>query len=276
MNRKDTAILFLMVLLAIGVVSSPAAALSRQDAEDDFIQANEMFRQANSLANQPDEAKKLYAQSALHYEKIINDAGIKNARLYCNLGNAYQLSGDLGKAIVNYRRSENLDAADADIQKNLAFARSRRIDKVQIKTRKRILETLFFWHYDFSIKVRMFLACLFFGLFFLALTVLLWLGKRLPRAPLAGPAVVSAFLAICLSVSVAIENVHRANELCGVIIVPSVVARQGDGQNYPASFKDPLHSGTEFDVIEHRSGWLHITLSDGSNSWIPDNTAELL
>ena len=45
---------------------------------------------------------------------------------------------------------------------------------------------------------------------------------------------------------------------------------------YPASFKDPLHAGTEFDLLEQRPGWFHITLSDDNEGWIPDNSAEII
>jgi len=68
----------------------------------------------------------------------------------------------------------------------------------------------------------------------------------------------------------------QANRICGVITARQIVARQGDGQNYPASFKEPLHAGTEFDLLERRVGWLHIKLSDDSDTWIPDNSAELI
>ena len=76
--------------------------------------------------------------------------------------------------------------------------------------------------------------------------------------------------------SVVLETRERARLICGVITDRDVLARQGDGQNYPPSFKDPLHAGTEFDVLERRPGWLHIRLSDNNDGWIPDNTAELI
>ena len=39
---------------------------------------------------------------------------------------------------------------------------------------------------------------------------------------------------------------------------------------------DPLHSGLEFGLLERRGGWLHIALSDGSDGWIPENSAGLI
>ena len=74
----------------------------------------------------------------------------------------------------------------------------------------------------------------------------------------------------------AVEFKTQAEKVCGVITDKEVVARQGDGQNYPPSFKDPLHEGTEFDLLENRPGWLHIKLFDESNGWINKSTAELI
>jgi hypothetical protein len=54
------------------------------------------------------------------------------------------------------------------------------------------------------------------------------------------------------------------------------MARQGDAASYPPSFKDPLHSGTEFILIEKRTGWFHIKLSDDSDGWIPETSAEII
>jgi len=61
-----------------------------------------------------------------------------------------------------------------------------------------------------------------------------------------------------------------------VIIAKSIIARQGDGENYPQSFTEPLHAGVEFDVIEQRPNWLHIELPDGQDTWIPAHSSDLI
>ena len=238
-----------------------------------FNQANQFFREANTTTNDPDRAQKLYEKAILNYEKIISDDRIKNSKLYYNLGNAYILKDDLGRAILNYRRAERLDKADTNIQKNLAFARSRRIDTVEVKTEERILETLFFWHYDFSIKTKFLVTCICLAIVCMSMTVMLWRDKY---APWVVTAMICGLLTVSFLASVVVETRSRANTICGVITHQQVVARQGDGPNYPESFKDPLHAGTEFDLLERRSGWFHIMLSDDSDGWIPDNAAELI
>jgi hypothetical protein len=253
--------------------STVRAAMPTEQVYSLFNQANQFFREANATTDNPEQAQKLYEKAILNYEKIINDAGIKNPKLYYNLGNAYFLKEDIGRAILNYRRAENLDKADTNIQKNLAFARSRRIDKVEVKTEERILETLFFWHYDFSVKTKFLLTCICLAIVCISVTATLWRGKS---ASLVITATICFLLTVSFLASVIVETRSQANTIRGVITNQQVVARQGDGPNYPESFTEPLHAGTEFDLLERRPGWFHIMLSDDSEGWIPDNAAELI
>lgn len=271
MNR---ALSITLVCFLAALLTSPAeATLSKEQTYSLFNQANQFFREANSITNDPNRAERLYEKAILNYEKIISEGGIRNPKLYYNLGNAYFLKEDIGRAILNYRRAEELDKANANIQKNLAFARSRRIDKVTVKTEKRVLQTLFFWHYDLTNKTKFLLMCITFAIVCVSLTVMLWFGKA---ALWIVTMIVCCLLTVCFLTSVVLEARARSHHVSGVITAPDVVARQGDGPNYPESFKDPLHAGTEFDLLERRSGWFHIRLSDDSDGWIPDHSADLV
>jgi len=265
--------LILVSLFLFSLTVSTKAKLPEEQRYSLFSQANESFRQANSMAAGSKQAVKLYEKTILSYEKLINEGQIKNAKLYYNLANAYFLKGDIGRAILNYRRAEKLDKSDTDIQKNLTFARSRRLDKVTEKTEKRVLHTLFFWHYDFPIKTKFLLTCIFFAIVCISVTAMIWLGRI---APIKLAMIISGILMVCFLVSLVTEVSVQAGKACGVVTVDEVIARQGDGRNYSVSFKEPLHAGTEFDLLEHRAGWLHIRLSDDSEGWIPDNSADLI
>lgn len=269
-NKKFSIVL--VGLFLFGLVCAAEAKLSKEQTYSLFAQANQFFAQATSTANDRDQAQRLYEKAILNYEKIINDGRIRNPMLYYNLANAYFLKGDLGKAILNYRRAEKL-GSDREIQKNLDFARGKRVDVLTPKTERRVLQTLFFWHYDFSLKTRFFLTCLCFAIGCIGLTVIIWFGRM---APVTATAVISGILMVCFLVSVVLEAHHQTTTVCGVITAGEVVAHQADWQNSPPSFKEPLHEGTEFDLIERRPGWLHIELSDGSDGWIPDNSATLI
>lgn len=259
--------------MALGMTTRASAQLPREQLYSLLNEANTAFQQANAAADRPDVARQLYEKAILLYEKIIDQGKVRSAGLYYNLANTYLLKEDIGRAILNYRRAAKLDGADVNIQKNLAFARSRRVDTVEVGADKRVLKTLFFWHYDISLKTKFLLTCLLFAALCISLIVMVWLG----RGPVAlTAAVLSGVLLLCFLASVIVEANHQANTRYGVIMAREVVARQGDGPNYPPSFKDPLHAGTEFKLIEQRPGWLHIVLSNGSEAWIPDDAAGLV
>ncbi|MDI6450358.1 tetratricopeptide repeat protein [Anaerobaca lacustris] len=271
----------ILLLVAVGLsgakgsygTDETGSSGSREELYALLNEANAAFQQANMAANAPGRAAELYGKAILLYEKIIEQGNVRNAKLYYNLGNAYFLADDIGRAILNYRRALQLDSGDVNVRNNLTFARSRRIDKVSHRTETRVLETLFFWHYDFSLRTRLFLACLSFAGLCLGATAIVWRG----RGPVSSAVVVlSGLLWLCLLVSVVVESRERSTRLEGVVTAPQIVARQGDGPNYAPSFKDPLHAGTEFDLIDHRPGWFHIQLADGSKAWVPNTAAEIV
>jgi tetratricopeptide (TPR) repeat protein len=236
-------------------------------------EANTAFQQANAATQSPERATQLYEKAILLYEKIVRAGDVHNAKLYYNLGNAYFLTDDLGRAILNYRRALELDSGDVNVRSNLAYARSQRTDQVGVPTEKRVLQTLFFWHYDFSLRTRLLLSCIFFAGLCIGATVLVWRGR--------GPAsttviVLCGVLWLAFLASVAVEHYSRSSRIGGVVTASEIVARQGDGPNYAPSFKEPLHAGTEFELLGQRPGWFHIELADGTDAWIPDDTAELI
>ena len=236
-------------------------------------EANTTFQQANAAAKEPEKARALYNKAILLYEKIIEQGNVRNAGLYYNLGNAYFLVDDIGQAILNYRRALQLDDSDVNVRNNLAFARSQRQDKVDARAEKRVLETLFFWHYDFSLRTKFFLACLLFAALCATATAMVWLGRGPATTTLA---VLAGVLCLCFVISVVVETRRRDVVTYGVVTAREIVARQGDGPNYAPRFKDPLHAGTEFRLLEQRPGWLHIELLDGSDAWIPDTAAGIV
>ena len=266
-------LLIVLAVLLFTAMDAKGDALSKEEIISLFNQANDAFRQANAATDDAGRAKSLYGKAILSYEKIIREGHIENPKLYYNLANAYLLQNDLGKAILNYRKAEKLDKSNSDIQKNLAFARARRIDKVEQKTETQILRTLAFWHYDFSTRMKFIIVCMSFAVLCLTLTAAIWYGRKTSLSLIA---VISAGLLVCFAGSVAVDSFTQATQLSGVIISPQVTAYQGDGSNYPASFKEPLHTGTEFILIERRPGWFHIRLANGSDGWIPQSDAELI
>lgn len=271
MNTKF--FIYIFILLVMFSVSPLTAKLADEQRQSLFTEANEKFHQANSITDDIKSQQDTYQQAVLLYEKLITEGPVHNAKIYYNLANAYLLEGKLGQAILNYRKAQKLDESDENISKNLAFARSRRIDKFEQPTPERILSTLFFWHYDFSAKTKLIISTVSFVALSASLVLLIFYGRK---SKMIIPSIIFMVILLCFASSIIIEQITDAAARQGVIIASSTVARQGDGLNYPQAFEQPLNEGTEFNVIEKRIGWLHIRLPDQTDCWISSDAAEII
>jgi tetratricopeptide (TPR) repeat protein len=265
----------IITLLAAGFYATALRAESLDEAQvaDLYTQAKDFFRQANELAAaSPEQAEDLYRKAAMRYERILREGGIQNGKLYYNLGNVYFRLKDLGRAILNYRRAEQYIPNDPNLKQNLDYAREKRLDDIEEKQETKVLKTLFFWHYDLSTKGRI--------IIFSVCSMLLWTAaviRIFSRASyLRWCITVSFILSLFLAGSLMAEEVSLRTTHPGVVISREVVARKGNSETYEPSFKDPLHSGTEFRLIEDRGSWYQIELADARTCWVHSKDVALV
>jgi tetratricopeptide (TPR) repeat protein len=267
-----------IIPIVIAVLTASACGATAQEIsapsmiEEHLASAEAAFDRAMELdMTDPQAAKDYYRKAILHYERL-TDSGIRNGRLYYNIGNAWFRLDDMGRAILNYRRSALYNPADPNLEQNLQFARSRRINRIEIQQRDRVFKTLFFIHYDVPTRIR-------FGIF-LAGFVLLWTAAIIAvfiRRGWIKTAIISlAVLCFVLLISLVWEKVSLTRNPAGVVTAAEVVARKGDAETYQPSFTAPLYSGTEFSLVEHRPDWWYIELEDGVKCWIPSGAGELV
>ena len=271
-NRKRVPRIF--AILSLLLFSAAAhAELPEAEIHDLFSQGKDLFREANDLtAKDPVKAKGLYRQAALRFVRIANEGGVQNGKLFYNIGNVYSRLGDHGRAILYYRKAGRFISNDMNLQRNLSQVRRQRLDKMEEAEEKQVLTTLFFWHYDISTKTRA-------GLFLVA-HVLLWgLAIRqiwIKRPWMSWTMFISGIVAACLMGSLVVEARAMKSERPGVVIAEQVTARTGDSESYESAFKDPLHSGAEFTVKEIRQDWLHVTLQNGRECWLPQDAVGIV
>ena len=232
----------------------------------------EAFRRAIELdASDPVAAADHYRRALLHFEAIV-DAGVHNGKLYYNIGNIHFRLGDIGRAILGYRRAALYTPSDPNLEQNLRYARSRRLDRIEPQQRERVFKTLFFFHYDVPARFRF---AVFLGSFALA-WVLGAAAQCLRRHWIRTAIAVCALLAAVLLSSLIVERIAEARRPAGVIVAAQVVARKGDAETFQPSFTEPLHAGTEFNLVEKRPEWWYIELEDGSRCWISASSVELV
>lgn len=257
-----------IVLLSCFLFPGPSPSFAVQENSRIFAEATSLFQQANA-AEDPGQARQLYEKALLRYEQISRE--VRNGRLYYNIANTYFALDDIGRAIVNYRRAEKLMPDDENLAQNLSYVLSRRQDVIPAQQGEKLLRTLFFWHYDLSRHARLLLFAGCYLLFWLAGGLMSFTPVPVPRW-LAGSLL---GLNLLLATSLVFEH-YAASPAAGVIVSPEVEARQGDGRNYQPSFTAPLHAGTEFRLLEKRTNWLRVQLTDGRQCWLPAQSCELI
>ncbi len=254
----------LPTLLILLTLCLPGLGHGQSDQEI-LSEAHALFHQASDEKDMQ-AADKLYRQALLRYEQVYRSQA--KARLAYNIGNTYYRLGDLGRALVNYRRAAQEMTGDPNLQHNLALVRAERPDQFMSK-----VETTspFNLHRSLPLQLR---TQIFLGLYVAFwLAAALWSLKK-TLIPTWIPATL-LLAALVVSTSVGLDKVQPpAKE--GVIVAPEIVARQGNGRNYQPALTTPLHSGTEFVLLKKRGYWFHIELDDGRRCWIPARSAELV
>ena len=246
-------------------------AMEESETQELLREAERCFETGNE-AKSRDEAVELWRKAAARYERAVREGGLANGPLFYNLGNVYFRLGDTGRAILNYRRAQRFIPNDRNLLKNLAYARRSRKDTVEEQESRKVLRTLLFWHYDLSLATRenIFIAC-FCAIWLFALLRIFWKRPWLKTATFG-----LLFVAIVMAASM-VETEYRQRKIKeGVVIAEEIVGRKGNSDSYEPSFKEPLHAGTEFTVVEQRGAWLEIRLANGMGTWIPEEAAELL
>jgi len=219
----------------------------------------------------PVEAAATFQNAAAKLQLIV-DSGVRNGKLYYNLGNAYLEGGRLGQAILNYRKALVLIPGDARAEANLVYARTLCEDQIPPTSQRAFLTTLFYWHYATALRSRYILFMVFYVLFWLLMAIRTFVGRFRWRYVL----VPCLILWLILGSSAAVDLFVQSQTREGVITAEEVVARKGNGLGFEPQFKQKLHEGVEFVVVEQRQGWLHIELPDGKTGWVQLREAGLI
>ena len=261
----------LFMICAIG--SRAEARLTDQEISNHLAQAEQFFRRAMELdRSDPDAAKAYYREAILRYEAIVKSGGVRNGKLYYDIGNAYFRLGDTGRAILNYKRAELFMRNDGNLRQNLDYARSRRADRIELRQKEKVLKTLFFVHYDIPPRMKLIVFAISFGALWISAAARFLLKAGWLKIVI----VVSAVASAAFLVSLVVDAASLARTPEGVITAEETIGRMGDADTYQPSFKEPLHAGSEFRLLEKRPGWWHIELENGDRTWIPDGAAELV
>jgi hypothetical protein len=271
MNPPEPRLLLLLVLLVmLGVQSQRAMAADSgtpPDAHQLFAEANAKFRSALATKDKAS-ASALYAEAIARWRAILAEHGIRSAKLYADIGNAYLLSGDTGRALANYRRGQRLDTADPAIRAGLEAARKQSGSAGALPESR--AEQALAWSAYLPRRTLLWGSAIAWLAGWLLLLARIG-GVPIPRRT--GPSLVVLGLALASPLATS-ERLARSIE-DGVIIAPKAAAYNGPSDAvYQPTFKDGLPTGTEVRLLERRTGWIHVRLSDGRDTWVPESAVE--
>lgn len=244
-------------------LASPVASFEEALAE--FDSAQEL------LSSNPDQARKLFRSAATKLSSIAA-GGTENGYLEYNLGNCYLQAGDIGRAVLHFKRAKRLIPNDDLLSSNLSVARSRCVTQIRRTARSEVLETLFFLHHLLALRHRIWLGL---GAYIAIWLLLLLRNLTRKRWTVVG-ATACSVIAISFSVSVAASFLGDRNEPEGVVLGRDVTVYKGPGASYQRLFEQPLQPGVEFTLRERRGDWWRVELADGNAGWIPVRIAELV
>lgn len=231
-------------------------------------EADQLCRQALALAQEDSAAaQENWRRAATLYESLIADGNYSNGKIYYNLGNTYAQLENWPQAIASYRRAQTFLPHNRQLQANLQYARAQRQDHFPAPEENSVLQTLFFWHYDFSFHTRLWTAVLLSVAFWAAALLLLWFRPAWLKAVAA--LLLLGTLTFGTSSLISIYNLRRAHP--AVIVAKGqegINARKGDGNSYAAAFDAPLHAGTEVSILRTRGDWCEIALPNHETGWL--------
>jgi tetratricopeptide (TPR) repeat protein len=244
-------LLFFLLLLFFAAGSCHAS--DTPSAEEIYFEANRAYKEDR------------YQEAIDDYLDLINN-GYVNGHLYYNLANAYFRAGQLGRAILNYKRAQLLIPRDADLNFNLRYALDQSQDAVSAD--QNFLKQAFFWLDEITLRELMWA--------FVVLNILFWgiLLLRLFRRPEWTYYVFIVLLIFWLvgGLSLGVKWHQLTPDLRAVVLVGEVDVLAGPDSNDTVLFK--LHEGTTVHRERIEDGWSLIRLSDDKRGWLKSSAIE--
>lgn len=238
-----------------------------------YSSANKLFADAHELiAKDLTRGQILYKNAALKFQYLAQTAPSKSAKsaLLYNAGNAYFFADDYGMSLYNYLQAELYTPHDDNLLNNIKYLRSMRIDEFEKSDFTLFIENTFFWHYNFSSKVRFWLFYSSYALLWLIISIY-FKNARQSRTLLISLIIIPAVIGSSIIIHQFSDYGQR-----GVVTAETAVARKGDNYAYEPAFNGPLHAATEFSCLEQRGSWSLLLLEDGEQCWVQSDTIKLV
>ncbi len=209
-----------------------------------------------------------FTESAAAFSRVA-DEGIKNGKLFYNLGNAYLKNGDIGNAMLWYERALKLLPHDPDLKFNFEYAVSLTKDERGDKEYP-LVRILFFWKYLLSQTQTQWAAIIFNLIFWALMTIRLI--RRKNRFQTIGHVMLALGLIFTFT---AVYNDYETNFIKEAVILPARVSIRS-GLTDDATELFVLHAGAKVKIDKEKDDYIRIAFSDGKIGWIKKSDAGVI
>lgn len=224
--------LFLVLLPATAPAQSADEYFGRGNEaynEDQFDRAIDLYRQGLELAE----------STALHY----------------NLANTFYRNGQIGSAVLHYKKALALDPADPDVQRNLSFVR----ETAELREPVQELTTQFAMRLPVKVWTWIFVAG-----FWATLALLLLPGLCRGKTNIFSRITLVVAIVALLSATVALVGYHKISRTCIVLIEDTPLRISPTPKSSERGY---LRAGTQASIRKEHGAFVFLDLSDGDVGW---------
>ncbi|MFI4876715.1 MAG: BatD family protein [Blastopirellula sp. JB062] len=220
------------------------------------------------------DANEEFAIAAVKYAQLIKN-GVRNPRLFVNLGNAQLQLGFTGKAIANFDRALALNPANRQARQNLAAAKAA-ISPLPDEANSTSLAA---WRRSISETMQSLVSPIVAS----ALVAIAWGGLWLigfgciaSSSRAWKTALIPAACLLLVAFAVASPNWFVDDASRAIVAVPSASLREAPGEQFPKIASAELNEGEAIQVLQIDGKWLQVQAANGSTGWIAQPEVEIL
>jgi tetratricopeptide (TPR) repeat protein len=212
-------------------------------------------------------AKGDHKRCIIAYENLASRYNMRCMTLYYNLGNAYYLAGDLGRAILYYRKAQVLAPRDRQVADNLRIAQAEA--KVTIRPEQSETAHSFGGRLVqlFSLFEGVAASLTFRWLLVVSVVLAVFLGQG--RRWLVRVSIALAVL-FYLSVGATVYKAYvQESSREAVVLGGFATVRTKPDRNGPTT--EVLPEGTTIEIKFRRDGWCQVALGNGKVGWVEES-----
>lgn len=203
-----------------------------------------------------------YSTAVDLYESLLTD-GVRQPGLYFNLGNAYYQSGDLGRALLNYRRAHLYWPRDIDLNNNISRIRAERIDLIgdevgTLEALSALMAGLM------TVNELTFLTSVIWVIWFGVLGM--WMVRLPWRKHLRFPLLLLGGILLLALLLTGSRLWTTARHQDAVVVVPVAQVMSGPGEDYLQLYE--LHEAAEIHIWDYQNQWVKFAMPDGRLGWL--------